>query len=352
MNEHRTTNSTQPMIVKYVQHAHAGIQPTTLSRHAIGYVIRGRKYLYNGDVRRELGRGDMFFLASGHHYMENVPEGGKPFEQIIFYYSPEDLGRILANLNVSYGLHVSDDHDCPNCHEQNEVIFPAWAAARNFFNSTNSYLRDGIFNEDHTAEHLKMTELIYLIFSQDDCCLKAKLLENTDSQRENFDQIIHNNIFTGASIEELAQLCNRSLTSFKKEFRKHFFEPPHKWFIRQRLMHSRLLLISSDKLISEIGNKCGFPNTSHFIKLFKKEYGMTPAAYRTRYSEGAFAEVVQQEHGGRSGGRPEVYSGGEPGCFGPSEPPCSLPPTGCCGYSGFLVDVLNNSECRKALRPE
>ncbi len=59
--------------------------------------------------------------------------------------------------------------------------------------------------------------------------------------------------------------------------------PPHKWYIRQRLMHSRLLLISTSKSISEIGNACTFPNTSHFIKLFKKEYQMTPAAYRNRH---------------------------------------------------------------------
>ena len=48
-------------------------------------------------------------------------------------------------------------------------------------------------------------------------------------------------------------------------------------------MHSRLLLISTSKSISEIGNECTFPNTSHFIKLFKKEYQMTPATYRHRH---------------------------------------------------------------------
>lgn len=46
---------------------------------------------------------------------------------------------------------------------------------------------------------------------------------------------------------------------------------------------ARLLLISTSKSISEIGNACTFPNTSHFIKLFKKEYQMTPAAYRNRH---------------------------------------------------------------------
>ena len=75
--------------------------------------------------------------------------------------------------------------------------------------------------------------------------------------------------------------------------------PPHKWYIRQRLMHSRLLLISTSKSISEIGNECTFPNTSHFIKLFKKEYQMTPATYRHRHlttaaeSEEAFAAAAE-----------------------------------------------------------
>ncbi|MDE5962981.1 MAG: helix-turn-helix transcriptional regulator, partial [Alistipes sp.] len=73
------------------------------------------------------------------------------------------------------------------------------------------------------------------------------------------------------------------LTSFKKEFQRHFQMPPHRWYIRQRLMHSRLLLISTSKSISEIGNECTFPNTSHFIKLFKKEFHMTPASYRNSH---------------------------------------------------------------------
>ena len=71
--------------------------------------------------------------------------------------------------------------------------------------------------------------------------------------------------------------------------------PPHKWYIRQRLMHARLLLISTSKSISEIGNECTFPNTSHFIKLFKKEYQMTPATYRHRHQNSSAEESLQNE---------------------------------------------------------
>ena len=45
----------------------------------------------------------------------------------------------------------------------------------------------------------------------------------------------------------------------------------------------RFVLISTDKAIAEIGTACAFPNTSHFIKLFRKQYGMTPATYRARH---------------------------------------------------------------------
>lgn len=108
-------------------------------------------------------------------------------------------------------------------------------------------------------------------------------MANADSAKESFEQIVFAHIFDDIAINDLARLCNRSLTSFKKEFKKHYFEPPHRWFIKQRLMHARLLLISTNKSVSEIGNECAFPNTSHFIKLFKKTYDYTPAGYRHRH---------------------------------------------------------------------
>lgn len=275
-------NSTpqQPMIVKYVQPYRNGIQSHNLTRHGIGYILRGKKYIYYGDVRHEVKQGELFYLSTGHHYTEDIPEGGKPFEQIVYYYTPEQLGRILSHLSQTYQLSIQNDHICDNCREHSHVIYPAWNTMKNFFATTNQYIKEDLFSNDDTAENIKMTELIYLILTQHDCCLKSKVLSNIDILKEHFEQTIHNHIFNDISIDDLAQKCNRSLTSFKKEFKKHFYEPPHKWFIKQRLMHSRLLLISTNKSVSEIGIECNFPNTSHFIKLFKKEYALTPATYR------------------------------------------------------------------------
>ena len=274
----------QPTIVKYVESARAGIQLLKLSRCAIGYVVRGEKHIYYGDTKYVIPSGHMFFLAVGNHYVEDLPEEGRPFEQIVVYYSSSLLQRILLHLNMNYSLTISNSHHCDNCRRLNHVVLPADVTMRSFFVHTMTFLHDDNFMRDETAENIKLTELVYLIVSQEDCCLKSMMLRNVDTAHDNFEQTIYAHIFSDVSIEELASLTNRSLTSFKKEFKRHFVMPPHRWFIRQRLMQSRLLLISTSKSISEIGNECTFPNTSHFIKLFKKEYGITPALYRSQHS--------------------------------------------------------------------
>lgn len=281
----------QPMVVKYVETQSGGVRSITLSRYAIGYIVHGTKYIHSGDKRKCLTRGDLFYLGIGLHYTEELPEADHPFEQIVFYYTPDELQRILLHLNVTYRLSITNNHICTECRSRSEVSMPSWPAIRSIFLGAASYLRDEGSLNDPAAGNFKMTELIYHIVSHEDSCLKSKVLSSIDSAKENFEQIVYGHIFRECSIEELAQKTNRSLTSFKKEFKRHFYMPPHRWFIRQRLMQSRLLLISTSKSISEIGIECTFPNTSHFIKLFKKEYGTTPAIYRHRHCGSNSAET-------------------------------------------------------------
>ena len=278
----------QATIVKYVDANYVGIQSLNLSRCAIGYVVRGTKHIYYGDTRHTISRGEIFYLGLGNHYVEDLPEDGRPCEQIVIYYSPEQLQQILLNLNMGYSINIATSHSCDRCRRHNHISMLATPTLRNIFTHIQNYLHEDNQVHDAAADKLKMTELIYAVVAMEECCLRSKVLSNVDAAHGSFEQIIYNNIFNDISIEELASLSHRSLTSFKKEFKRHFVMSPHRWFIRQRLMRSRLLLISTSKSISEIGIECTFPNTSHFIKLFKKQYGLTPAIYRSQFANFAF----------------------------------------------------------------
>ena len=56
---------------------------------------------------------------------------------------------------------------------------------------------------------------------------------------------------------------------------------PNNFMIDIKLKHAaRKLLEKGDNNISDIAYACGFNTLSHFNKLFKKTYGMTPSEYR------------------------------------------------------------------------
>ncbi|MBS1322535.1 MAG: hypothetical protein HPY97_00030 [Rikenellaceae bacterium] len=66
----KTQQTRQPVITKTVQTQRIGIQVYAISRYAIGYVMRGRKYIYYGDTRYEVKQGDLFYLDIGNHYIK------------------------------------------------------------------------------------------------------------------------------------------------------------------------------------------------------------------------------------------------------------------------------------------
>lgn len=272
-----------PAIVKLTEAANIGIRPTMLSRMAIGYLQTGRKYIYDGDCGYEIGEGDMFIYDIGLHFEENITGAGGLFEQIMFYISPDILQQTLFALGANYGIGYAARHSCERCRNSSFASMRATQPLRDFFAGINQSFRHEGFRHNDVAQSIKLNELIYLLISEEEGCLRSKMLLNADTANSQFASVIHDNIYNDVGIEALARMTNRSLTSFKKEFKRLFAAPPHKWFIEQRLHKSKMLLISTSKTISEVGAECAFSNISHFIKLFKNKFNDTPAVYRQKY---------------------------------------------------------------------
>jgi two-component system response regulator YesN len=49
---------------------------------------------------------------------------------------------------------------------------------------------------------------------------------------------------------------------------------------KTRLENSKMLLKSSDLPISVVALNVGYTDPNYFVKLFKKQYGVTPSEYR------------------------------------------------------------------------
>jgi len=271
-------------VVKITEHDNSGVQAIYTSRITIGYVLSGTKYIYHSDRCTAIPEGGLFILDAGHHYNENTINAMNCFEQITFYLTATTLQRVIFGLNINYGLSFSSSHSCPKCIGQNFATTNASDSIRNFFTGLDLSLRNSGLLHNDVGQRIKLNELIFLILSGDDGCIRRKLLRSADTTSGHFINIVYANLFNDISIESLAELTNRSLTSFKKEFRRIFNMPPHRWIIEQRLMRAKIMLSSTKLTVSEIGIDCGFTNISHFIKLFKQRYNTTPAIFRREHS--------------------------------------------------------------------
>lgn len=95
------------------------------------------------------------------------------------------------------------------------------------------------------------------------------------------EKVMSENFLYNLKVEEFAKLCGKSLSAFKRDFKDIYNTSPSRWIKTKRLEHAKKLLIETNLNINQICYDCGFINTSHFIKSFKKQYHRPPLQFRS-----------------------------------------------------------------------
>jgi len=92
---------------------------------------------------------------------------------------------------------------------------------------------------------------------------------------------IENNISEELSVDVLAGQMYMSKASLYRYFKTKFNTTPKAFINQERLRRAYELMESDQKLtVQEICAQVGFKSTSHFIKLFKDYYGLTPKQFQ------------------------------------------------------------------------
>ena len=79
------------------------------------------------------------------------------------------------------------------------------------------------------------------------------------------------------SLDEMEKYPGRSLTTFKRDFKKIANTTPQKWIIRKRLEAAHNMIINDGRKVKEVLFDVGFKNMSHFSRLYKETYGIAPS---------------------------------------------------------------------------
>lgn len=237
------------------------------------FVLHGQKHVGLATEQIEVGEGSFLFIPRGNYIMNQIVEASqRTYQSLILSLSD----ALISEFSISY---LQDrQHNNTNKQSFKSIAHPQ---LRLEVDALVSYFFERGETVNPHLVRLKATELLLHIIECDPSQVFANLLISISRQKhDRFEQYLHENALLAVSLEEHAnQLC-MSLSTFKRQFRKHFGKSPAEWFVDQKLNAARQLLLESNHSIGDVCFFSGFNNASHFTRLFRHKFGSSPAQYR------------------------------------------------------------------------
>nr|WP_294861961.1 AraC family transcriptional regulator [uncultured Fluviicola sp.] len=102
------------------------------------------------------------------------------------------------------------------------------------------------------------------------------LSDFSEPHKINLVEFMERNYMFNMPIEKFGYLTGRSLTTFKRDFKKAFSTTPQKWLTEKRLERAYYQLTKERRKPIDVFYEVGFENLSHFSYAFKKQFGQSP----------------------------------------------------------------------------
>ncbi|MEL6660571.1 MAG: AraC family transcriptional regulator [Bacteroidota bacterium] len=240
------------------------------------YVLRGesRTFTPTGQVRSSQDEGVV--MQCGTYLNEYFSQGGieDDCEAVAVHFYPEVLKMLYDKDFPNFMLQVGKVQ--PLRHRQ----LKSSSLLKNYINSLLFYFDNPELVSEEILK-LKLKELILLLAQTDNAeAIRDLLASLFTPETLDFKTVVEAHVYHNISVNELAQLAHLSLSSFKREFARHYDCPPARYLKQRKLEKAAQLLIATELRVSDIAFDCGFVDLAHFSKSFLKEHGCSPSDYR------------------------------------------------------------------------
>lgn len=196
--------------------------------HFLVYVYSGEYILEEGKKKTVVRPGECVFLRRDNRVeMTKHPKDGEPFMGIFMTLRRNFLREVF---------HKFERKELPlntNKHKQSVIKLPETPDIKGLFLSITPYFDSTIKPLDDIM-CLKMQEGVHALLRIDER-FYATLFDFTEPWKIDILGFMNENYMYELSIEELASFTGRSLSTFKRDFKKVSDLSPEKWLIQKRL---------------------------------------------------------------------------------------------------------------------
>jgi AraC-like DNA-binding protein len=261
-------------IVESCTHTNAagGVRGSMFLEEAILLVVlEGTNVMTHGKMEYVVRKNEMVLLKKTsllNYHKTGDPEKNHAYDSLMFFLKEEFIIDFMKMARIE---------STATAEAAMTMVKPVSERLLKFFYSVKPYFNDQE-QIDSGLMRLKMLELLYDLTSTDKNFLQ-QLLQLKQQVYADIPAVVEENYANPVSLNDLAYLCGRSLSSFKRDFFAIYRTTPAVWIREKRLAKAKEML-STGLSVKEVCFSLGFESPAHFSRLFKSHFGKAPSETR------------------------------------------------------------------------
>ncbi len=237
------------------------------------YMVEGSMLSFDSRGIHRLGEKEAVIKNCNNYVQRYVPSSGSEECEAVAIFLYPDLLKVIYKDEVPSFL-IENKIPSPKRLIGNQLL-------EQYMNNLMIYFESPEVMDEELGI-LKLKELMMILLKSENHENIRKLLSEIFAPiNVKFRKSIEQNIFNSLSLEQLAFVCNMSLSTFKREFKKEFNETPARYIKNKRLEHAASRLVSGQDPITAIAYESGFQDITTFSANFQERYRVSPSHYRS-----------------------------------------------------------------------
>ncbi len=233
--------------------------------HMLIWFISGETKIVQSDATYFFKTGDIFLIPRNQlATIINYPRHGQPHKTVVMHLTEARLREFYSKMDIKTKPLASPAILCYNNHP----------LLQSCLSSLVPYFEMSDIPEEIAS--LKITEAITILRSIDKK-IDTILVNFEEPGKVDIVSFMEKNFIFNLPLEKFGYLTGRSLTTFKRDFKKAFSITPQRWLTQKRLELAHYRLTQSESKPIDVCYEVGFKNLSHFSFAFKKQFGYSPA---------------------------------------------------------------------------
>ena len=270
----------QKAAVRIYESSHPSVKSrVSIQKNLFSFLLEGEKVVHRPGDPLRISAGQFLLIAGGNCLMTEKLSVNNRYHSLLFFFDDALLKGFFAKYPAL--LQKQKTGQMIGCGEESVVCFESDAFIRNYLDSLQLLLQATPFLKEE-LQVLKLEELLfYLADKYPESLFSFRLSDQSDFGDRQLKAAVQGNLNHAITVEELAFVCNMSLSTFKRRFARIYGTSPNKWLLQKRMEQAALLLNQQVKP-SEIYLEVGYENHSSFTQSFKQVYGVTPREFQQK----------------------------------------------------------------------